>query len=216
MRSSMTPALPVLLLAASLPAALSPLPDAPSRPPRSLPAPRTLDMVLHVHPTPDEVGAAVGALILERSQAAIAASGRFTLALSGGSLPKIMNKGLAQIQGDVDYAKWFVFFADERCVPLDSDDSNFKACKEALFDYVSGGLAGRVVAARRLTSCASRRVPCAWRADPRPARANLHHRRVALARRHGRGLHQQARNGLGSPGARSRRGGSRIGVESNV
>jgi hypothetical protein len=152
---SMTLALPVLLLAASLPVALSPLPDSPTRSLRSLPA---LDMVLHVHQTSDEVGAAVGALILERSQAAIAANGRFTLALSGGSLPKIMNKGLKQIQGDVDYAKWFVFFADERCVPLDSDDSNFKACKEALFDYVSGCGARWIVAARQLTSRASRRV----------------------------------------------------------
>lgn len=47
-----------------------------------------------------------------------------------------MNKGLTALQGDVDYSKWHVFFADERCVPLDSDDSNYKACKEALFDHV--------------------------------------------------------------------------------
>jgi 6-phosphogluconolactonase len=36
----------------------------------------------------------------------------------------------------VDFSKWFVYFADERCVPLDHDDSNYKACKAALFDYV--------------------------------------------------------------------------------
>lgn len=54
-----------------------------------------------------------------------------------------MNKGLAAIQGDVDYNKWHVFFADERCVPLDSDDSNYKACKEALFDHVCTNLNSR-------------------------------------------------------------------------
>lgn len=48
-----------------------------------------------------------------------------------------VNKGLAQITGDVDFSKWFVYFADERCVPLDSDDSNYKECKKELFDFVS-------------------------------------------------------------------------------
>ncbi|TYZ58811.1 hypothetical protein PybrP1_001587 [[Pythium] brassicae (nom. inval.)] len=94
-------------------------------------------MVAVVRPTPDDVGAAVGELVLRVSQEAIAARGRFTLALSGGSLPKILNKGLSALQGDVNYAKWHVFFADERCVPLEHDDSNYKACKEALFDHVA-------------------------------------------------------------------------------
>ena len=33
----------------------------------------------------------------------------------------------------IDFASWKVFFADERCVALDHDDSNYKACAEALF-----------------------------------------------------------------------------------
>lgn len=154
--------LPVLLLSALTPplTALLPVPSASPHTLRPLHPLHDDAMVLHVHQTADEVGAAVGALILELSKTAIAANGRFTLALSGGSLPKvrteewtrfhsaffrrsdrvianqIMNKGLKQIQGDVNYSKWFVYFADERCVPLDSDDSNYKACKEALFDHV--------------------------------------------------------------------------------
>ncbi|RLN72096.1 hypothetical protein BBJ28_00021175 [Nothophytophthora sp. Chile5] len=99
-------------------------------------APDSGKMVLRVSPTPDDVGAAVGELIFALSKQAIAANGRFTVALSGGSLPKILNKGLAAIKGDVDFSKWLVYFADERCVPLDDDDSNYKACKAALFDYV--------------------------------------------------------------------------------
>ncbi|POM67777.1 6-phosphogluconolactonase [Phytophthora palmivora] len=93
-------------------------------------------MVLRVSSTPDEVGAAVGQLIFDLSKEAIATNGRFTVALSGGSLPKILNKGLQAIKGDVDFSKWFVYFADERCVPLDHDDSNYKACKAALFDFI--------------------------------------------------------------------------------
>ena len=40
------------------------------------------------------------------------------------------------MKNEVDFSKWFVYFADERCVSLDHNDSNYKACKEALFDFV--------------------------------------------------------------------------------
>jgi 6-phosphogluconolactonase len=89
-----------------------------------------------VHTNADTVGQAVGLLVHKLSADAIAARGKFTVALSGGSLPKILNKGLAAIKDGVDFSNWHVFFADERCVPLEHDDSNFKACKEALFDHV--------------------------------------------------------------------------------
>ncbi|CAI5715128.1 unnamed protein product [Peronospora effusa] len=94
-------------------------------------------MVVHVSSTPDKVGAAVGQLIFKLSKETITANGRFTVALSGGSLPKILKKGLQAIKDEVDFSKWFVYFADERCVSLDHNDSNYKACKEALFDFIS-------------------------------------------------------------------------------
>ncbi|CAH0476143.1 unnamed protein product [Peronospora belbahrii] len=93
-------------------------------------------MVVQVSSSPDDVGLAVGQFILDLSKQCIATNGRFTMALSGGSLPKILNKGLQTIKQDVDFSKWFVYFADERCVPLDHDDSNYKACKEALFNFI--------------------------------------------------------------------------------
>ena len=63
------------------------------------------------------------------SAEAIADHGCFRIAVSGGSFPKNFAAG---ISGDskVDFSKWRVFFADERCVPLDSDQSNFKGFKE--------------------------------------------------------------------------------------
>jgi hypothetical protein len=54
------------------------------------PPPQT--MVLRVSSTPDEVGASVGQLIFDLSKQAIATHGRFTVALSGGSLPKVRAK----------------------------------------------------------------------------------------------------------------------------
>lgn len=75
----------VLLLGLLLTFAPTPAPPPPQAPEPAAAA----DMVAVVRPTPDDVGAAVGELVLRVSQDAIAARGRFTLALSGGSLPKV-------------------------------------------------------------------------------------------------------------------------------
>ena len=58
---------------------------------------------------------------------------RFVVALSGGSMPKLLS-GL--LDKGIDWASWDIFFADERCVPATSDDSNLKACTEQLFDKI--------------------------------------------------------------------------------
>ena len=53
------------------------------------------------------------------SQEAISTRGRFTVALSGGSLPKMLQK-LArcqeEIQQEIDWEKWYFVFADERII----------------------------------------------------------------------------------------------------
>jgi len=51
---------------------------------------------------------------------------RMVVAVSGGSMPGFLS-GLSE--AGVDLSKWDIFFCDERLVPLDSDDSNFKACQ---------------------------------------------------------------------------------------
>eukprot|EP00903_Cladosiphon_okamuranus_P013568 g12639.t1 len=55
----------------------------------------------------------------------VQARGVFNVAISGGSMPKIL-AGLAQAAG-IDWSLTKIYFADERCVPLDHSDSNFKA-----------------------------------------------------------------------------------------
>ena len=50
-------------------------------------------------------------------------------------MPKLLT-GLLDL--DVDWSKWDVFFADERCVPLDDADSNYKACEDHLFSKIKG------------------------------------------------------------------------------
>lgn len=68
----------------------------------------------------------------------IAQNGRFSVALSGGSTPKIMYGLLAGDLGrEVDWSKVFLFWGDERFVPLDHPDSTYRMVKEILIDKVA-------------------------------------------------------------------------------
>jgi len=55
--------------------------------------------------------------------------GSFRIAVSGGSFSKHFANGITDAI-NIDFTKWKVFLADERCVALDSDDSNFKGFRE--------------------------------------------------------------------------------------
>jgi len=52
---------------------------------------------------------------------------RFYVALSGGSVPAVLKKSLVDVRRSIDFERWTVFFADERFVPADHEDSNFRA-----------------------------------------------------------------------------------------
>ena len=69
---------------------------------------------------------------------AVAARGRFTVALSGGSTPAGLYRRLAAgpERGLVSWARTFVFFGDERCVPPDQPESNYRLAREALLNAV--------------------------------------------------------------------------------
>lgn len=81
-----------------------------------------------VSTTPDEVSVAAIKHIARISSESIAARGRFVVALSGGSMPSLL-KPLVESIPDSEWPSWHVFFADERCVPLDHIDSNYRACE---------------------------------------------------------------------------------------
>jgi 6-phosphogluconolactonase len=69
---------------------------------------------------------------------AIAARGRFVVALTGGSSPAPIHRCLAKepFRNDVDWEKVVVLFGDERAVPITSKDSNFRAANEDLLRHV--------------------------------------------------------------------------------
>ena len=68
----------------------------------------------------------------------IAARGRFTVALSGGSTPRALFSLLASEahRDQVEWGRTVVFWSDERCVPPDHADSNYGMAREALLSKV--------------------------------------------------------------------------------
>lgn len=70
------------------------------------------------------------------ARAAIEARGRFYVALAGGSTPKAAYALLAspEYRDSVPWEHVRFFFGDERCVPPQSDESNYKMAKTALLD----------------------------------------------------------------------------------
>ncbi len=69
---------------------------------------------------------------------AIARRDRFAVALAGGSTPATAYRALstAPFVDRVDWERVHVFFGDERCVPPDHEQSNFRMAREALLDHV--------------------------------------------------------------------------------
>lgn len=69
---------------------------------------------------------------------AIGQAGAFHVALSGGSTPKGLYRLLASdpYASQIDWGRVHVYFGDERCVPMDHPQSNYRMAREALLDAV--------------------------------------------------------------------------------
>lgn len=84
----------------------------------------------------DPIGVAADAAQLLST---ISASGdSFGVALSGGSTPHFLYEALASstYREHIDWARWHVFFSDERAVPPDHAASNFRLAHDALLAKV--------------------------------------------------------------------------------
>jgi 6-phosphogluconolactonase len=74
--------------------------------------------------------------IAEALKAAIGAGGAATLALSGGSTPRAAYEALAKVVG-LDWTRVNIYFGDERAVPPNHADSNFRMAQRALFESIA-------------------------------------------------------------------------------
>lgn len=87
-------------------------------------------------PTPEKWAQTAADLIIEQAQAAIETRGLWSLVLSGGSTPRPVYQALAARKSEIDWQNTYIFFGDERCVPPDHPDSNYRMAREAFLDTV--------------------------------------------------------------------------------
>ena len=86
----------------------------------------------------DEINRAAADIFVAAAGKAIREKGQFTVALTGGSSPVQLHKMLAQepYSNQVDWQKCFVFWGDERWVPLNDARSNARMAFETLLNQV--------------------------------------------------------------------------------
>jgi 6-phosphogluconolactonase len=83
-------------------------------------------------------GAEVLCLLAER----LKGTSRATFAISGGSSPKLMFEFFAR--SEFDWARVHIFWVDERCVPKDHPDSNYKLAYDSWLKDLPGTNVHRV------------------------------------------------------------------------
>jgi 6-phosphogluconolactonase len=98
-----------------------------------------------VYESSEELAEAAAREFAARADEAIRERGRFAVVLAGGSTPKATYGILARDYRDrIDWSKVHVFFGDERAVPSDHEDSNYRMAREALLDHVPVGSVHRM------------------------------------------------------------------------
>ncbi len=76
--------------------------------------------------------------IIEIGTTALQNRDRFSLALAGGSTPKAAYELLAsdEYAQRLDWKRVHIFWGDERCVPFEDPDSNYRMARQSLLDHV--------------------------------------------------------------------------------
>jgi 6-phosphogluconolactonase len=96
------------------------------------------DYELVILPNPATLADEAARRFVDLALAAVAARGRFTVALSGGSTPQALYERLARpaARDAIDWANVHVFWGDERMVPPDDLESSYRMAREALLAHV--------------------------------------------------------------------------------
>lgn len=94
--------------------------------------------MIQIYNTTEEINTAAADLFTAAAQDAIAKRGKFTAVLTGGSSPAGIYKLLASdaYKNKIDWSKVYIFWGDERWVPLNDDLSNAKMSYAALLSHV--------------------------------------------------------------------------------
>jgi 6-phosphogluconolactonase len=102
--------------------------------------PRPVTVTYRVSSTPAEVASAAARYFTDEVKAAVQARGLARVAISGGTTPKAMFALLADpahpFLKEVPWDRLDLYWVDERCVPPDHPDSNYRMTKEQLLSKV--------------------------------------------------------------------------------
>ncbi len=92
---------------------------------------------VRVFPDLEALSQAAAAFVVAQAEAAVRARGRFSLGLAGGSTPRRTYELLGTaFRAQMPWEKTHLFWGDERFVPPESEDSNFRMAREALISHV--------------------------------------------------------------------------------
>jgi 6-phosphogluconolactonase len=116
--------------------------------------------ILRLFPDAESISQAAAGEFIRCATEALSARGRFTVALSGGSTPQHLYQLLAgpPYRTQVDWKRMDIFWGDERCVPPDHRDSNYRMAREAMLDRlpIPTGQVHRIEAERTDRASAAR------------------------------------------------------------
>jgi 6-phosphogluconolactonase len=94
---------------------------------------------------PQELARAAANTFAAEATQSIREKGRFAVTLAGGSTPNALYELLAaEYVNALDWSRVHAFFGDERCVPPDHEDSNYRMAQEALLSRVPVGSVHRM------------------------------------------------------------------------
>jgi 6-phosphogluconolactonase len=96
----------------------------------------------HVFGSPEALAAELVRLTVENAASALRDRGQFSMAVTGGSAATALYPVLAQ--ASLDWSKVHVFFGDERCVPPEHADSNYRLARETFLARVPQAQVHRV------------------------------------------------------------------------
>ncbi|MBI4838001.1 MAG: 6-phosphogluconolactonase [Nitrospirae bacterium] len=94
--------------------------------------------VIKVFPDLEAVSHHAASIFINLSAKSIAEHGRFAAAIPGGSTPKKLFELLAleECKNKIDWSRVHFFWTDERCVPVEANESNFKLAFDLLLSKI--------------------------------------------------------------------------------
>jgi 6-phosphogluconolactonase len=95
-------------------------------------------MQIAIYPDTNTLSHEAAQFIVRLANEAIVTRGRFTIALSGGSTPKVLYGLLGDepYRSQIDWVQVDIFWSDERCVPPDSEESNYYLAQQVLLNKI--------------------------------------------------------------------------------